>query len=99
MRRGTTPTLEIKPSGIELSELSTIYITLKQHKKEITKTGDDVKMRGDTLLVELSQEDTLALDRGYVWIQMRGTTLSGKAVASKIEMLSVEEILKEGVVP
>ena len=98
MRRGTTPTLEIKSNGVQLSDLSTIYITLKQHKKEISKTGDDIRISGDTLLVDLSQEDTLALDKGYVWIQMRAMTLDGKAIASKIEMIPVEDILKEGVV-
>lgn len=100
MIKGTTPTLEIKISGINVSELKSIYITLKQYKKEVTKPTEDIAIdeMANTLYVPLSQEDTLTLTRGYVYVQMRAVTKDGLAVASDIKMVPVEEILKGGVI-
>ncbi len=100
MRRGTTPTLEIKITGIDVSELINIYVTLKQYKKEITKSTEDITVDeiANKLYVPLSQEDTLVLQRGYVYVQMRAATKDGQAVASEIVMKTMEEILKEGVI-
>lgn len=100
MIRGTTPTLEIKITGIEVSELEIIYITLSQHKNQVTKSTEDITVDeiANKLYVPLSQEDTLALQRGYVYVQMRAVAKDGQAVASEIVMKTMEEILKEGVI-
>lgn len=100
MHRGTTPTLEIKLTGIDVSKLESIYITLKQYKKQVTKEMQDITVDeiSNTLYVPLSQEDTLSLARGYVYVQMRAVTKEGLAVASNIAMKTMEEILKEGVI-
>lgn len=100
MQRGTTPTLEIKITGIDVSELESIYVTLKQYQKEVTKTTEDITIDeiNNTLYVPLSQEDTLTLARGYVYVQMRAVTKDGLAVASDVKMITMEEILKEGVI-
>lgn len=100
MIRGTTPTLEIKITGIEVSELESIYVTLSQHKNQVTKSAEDITIDeiANKLYVPLSQEDTLVLQRGYVYVQMRAVTKDGQAVASEIVMKTMEEILKEGVI-
>lgn len=100
MRRGTTPTLEIKVTGIEVTELESIYITLSQYKKQVTKSTEDITVDeiSNTLYVPLYQEDTLSLARGYVYVQMRAMTKDGLAVASGIKMVPVEEILKGDVI-
>lgn len=100
MRRGTTPTLEIKLTGIEVAELESIYVTLSQYQKQVTKQTEDITVNetSNTLYVPLSQEDTLTLERGYVYVQMRAVTKDGLAVASEIVMKTMEEILKEGVI-
>lgn len=100
MIRGTTPTLEIKITGIEVTELENIYITLKQYQKEVTRSTEDITIdeMSNTLYVPLSQEDTLTLSRGYVYVQMRAVTKDGLAVASDVKMTTMEEILKEGVI-
>lgn len=100
MRRGTTPTLEIKVTGIEVMELKSIYITLSQYKKQVTKGTEEITIDelNNNLYVPLSQEDTLSLTRGYVYIQMRAVTKDGLAVASGIKMVPVEEILKGDVI-
>lgn len=66
MLRGTTPTLEIKITGINVTELESIYITLKQYQKQVTKQTEDITADEitNTLYVPLSQEDTLTLSRG-----------------------------------
>lgn len=100
MHRGTTPTLEIKLTGIEVTELESIYITLSQYKKQVTKSTEDITVDeiSNTLYIPLSQEDTLTLTRGYVYVQMRAMTKDGLAVASGIKMVPVEEILKGDVI-
>lgn len=100
MVRGTTPTLEIKITGIEVSELESIYITLSQYKKEVTKSTEEIAIDeiSNTLYVPLTQEDTLTLSRGYVYVQMRAVTKEYLAVASGVKMVSVDEILKGGVI-
>lgn len=100
MTRGTTPTLKIKLSGIAASELKSIYITLRQDKREVTKATPDIStsVQENALYVPLTQEDTLCLGRGYAYAQMRGVTKDGLAVASEIQMIAVEEILKEGMI-
>lgn len=100
MRRGTTPTLEIKITGIEVTQLESIYVTLSQYKKQVTKETQDITIDelNNILYVPLSQEDTLSMARGYVYIQMRAVTKDGLAVASDMQMTTMEEILKEGVI-
>lgn len=100
MIRGTTPTLEIKINGIGVSELQSVYITLSQHKNQVTKSTEDITIDEitNTLYVPLTQEDTLTLSRGYVYVQMRAVTKEYLAVASGIKMVSVDEILKGGVI-
>ena len=91
MIRGTTPTLEIKITGIEVTELESIYVTLSQYQKQVTKQTEDITAEeiSNTLYVPLSQE---------VYVQMRAVTKDGLAVASEIVMKTMEEILKEGVI-
>lgn len=98
MRRGTTPTLKIRVSGADLSEMENIYVTIKQGNKELTKSGTEVKADGDFLFVFLTQEDTLKFDRSPAWVQMRAVTVDRLAVASNIKMIMVDEILKDGVI-
>lgn len=100
MYRGTTPTLEVKITGVEIAELESVYITLKQYQKEVTKSTEDIMVDeiSNTLYIPLSQEDTLTLSRGYVYVQMRAVTKDGLAVASDVKMTIMEEILKEGVI-
>lgn len=98
MRRGTTPTLKIRVSGIDLKELETIYITIKQNKNEVTKSGNEVTTDGDIIFITLSQEDTLKFCRSCAWVQMRAITVDGMAVASGIRMINIDDILKDGVI-
>lgn len=98
MRRGTTPTLKIRITGVDLDELENIYITVKQDRAEVTKTGDEITIENGILFVPLTQEDTLKFHQSCVWVQMRATTKDGLAVASNIRMVEMKDILKDGVI-
>lgn len=98
MRRGTTPTLRFKVKGIGVEELDSIFITLKQGNKELTKTNEDVTIDEDEnrLIVTLTQEETLNFNDGVCQLQLRATTDKGGAVASSIVTKQWEHILMEG---
>lgn len=98
--RGTTPTNTFNTT-IDLTEATVLYITYMQHDTVIfEKTLEDVKeITAEKVVVELTQEDTLALsDRYPVEIQIRAGFGGdgGSRVRSNIVMASVERILKDG---
>lgn len=100
MIRGTTPTLKLKLKGIETSRLNSIYITLKQGNKEVTKMNvDGIIAESESILsVPLTQEDTLTFSQGYVSVQLRAMTTDDLAIASKPRLVLMDDILKEGVI-
>lgn len=102
MKRGTTPTLQITVTGIDVQYLTSIFLTLKQKKVEITKRETDiVKVYDETnnrLDVQLTQKETLSLEDGMVNIQLRAITSQGKAIASNIRTIPVDHILRDGVI-
>jgi len=100
MVRGTTPTLKLKLKGIETSRLNSIYITLKQGNKEVTKMNvDGIIAESESILsVPLTQEDTLTFSQGYVSVQLRAMTTDDLAIASKPRLVLMDDILKEGVI-
>lgn len=97
MRRGTTPTITIM-TDIDLSEASNLFVTFKQGDRIVfEKTLDDVVVTENTVVCELTQEDTLALKDSTVRFQIRAT-IGGAKVASNIMTAQVSEILKGGAI-
>lgn len=80
MIRGTTPTLKLSiESEIDLRRCKQIWVTMRQADKEITKTltetaVDEMAVEKNCIEINLSQSDTLALDPGVVYVQVRGLT-------------------------
>ena len=101
MRRGTTPTIVINVTGEDFDG-ATLYVTIEQGALELTKTGSDVLFtpteEGSTVALFLSQEETLAFDKGKASIQIRWINSSGVAQASPIRTIDVSPILLEGVI-
>lgn len=96
MRRGTTPTLQIS-CDLDLEHCKVVWLTLKQMKVEITKQLTDMTLTEDGFSVTLSQEETLKLAAGgKLQIQLRALTQDGVAVASNVETVLVDAILKDG---
>ena len=102
MRRGTTPTLELTLTGVDAIASDTLYVTLKQSQREITKTNNDLSIEaGETesvINLYLSQQETLSLRKGTCEIQVRGINALGDAWASDIAAINIKEILRDGVI-
>lgn len=98
MRRGTTPTLNIKVEGADVKDFRDIYLTIKQYNVEIDKRETDIEKdeAENKLIVPLTQEETLSFKDGTVNIQLRATVGLDGAVASNIVTLPLEHILMEG---
>ena len=106
MIRGTTQVLTFD-IGMNVNEVSQLWLTFSHSNKinsEIfTKTKEDVTLSGTTLVVELSQEDTLELNQynlnnKIVYIQLRALLNDGQALASDIVEVTVQHLLKGGVI-
>lgn len=99
MYRGTTPTHTFK-TDINLSDAAVIWLTYKSGGKIIIdKEKDDLTVTDEDISFKLSQEETLALEKGQnVSCQIRARFEDGTAVASNIMTVSVNGILKDGVI-
>lgn len=100
MTRGTTPTIILKlKTDLQMSEMKQIWVTMKNLVFEKTYQIGDIQITEDnSLVIQLSQEDTLKFCSGDVNVQVRLLNNSDKAYASNIKSLSVKSILKEGVI-
>ena len=97
MRRGSTPTNTFT-LDIDLRQ-ATVYVSYAQGGGVIVeKTGADLTVEEDKIIVHLSQEDTLAFKNGIVMIQIRYVFPTGEADASNIMRTTAEEIIKDGVI-
>ena len=99
MYRGTTPRIDIKVRGMDLTGAKT-FVTLKQGPVEITKVDIPCESTDDgcKLTVTLTQQETLRYKAHTAFIQMRWLTADGKAYASPAKAISLKEILKQGVI-
>lgn len=97
MKRGTTPTNSFSVD-IDLTA-ATVFVSYEQDGKVIVeKTGADLTITADTIVCELTQEETLRFHAGRVRIQIRYVTATGAADASNIIQTTAEQILKDGVI-
>lgn len=60
----TIPTLEIKTSGIDLSLVETLYITIKTGIFQTVKTNDNIEVDNDVISVSLTQEESAQISGG-----------------------------------
>lgn len=101
MFRGTTPTIFLElETELPLNDLAELWVTFKSPTVEVTKSLSEVAVDSEnkTIVVSLSQQETLKLFNGKCDVQVRFRTTRDLAYASTIEMINVERILKEGVI-
>lgn len=98
MRRGTTPTITIT-TDIDLTPASNLFVTFKQDGVVVfEKTLSDVTVTEETVVVNLTQDETLALNTSAgLQFQIRAS-LGDNKVASNVMQTTVEKILKEGAI-
>jgi len=97
--RGTTPKI-VFTLPFPASALESVYITFSQGRAEtLIKHGNQITAEGNTLTVQLTQEETLKFfDRLPIEIQIRAIDTEGSAIASKIITTDVARILQGGVI-
>lgn len=105
MIRGTTPTFILKlknkdgtPSTINLAEANSVYFTIAQGGKTITKTSEDIDIDGNTVYVFLNQKESLSLKEAIkTEIQLNWTyndvTGVTKRAATKVREVALDKQL------
>lgn len=98
MYRGTTPTIQIAITGMDLSNVEKMSIAMQQYTNLIEKGKDDVEITDNIIKFSLTQEETISLKApGKVRVQIRAVLNGGVAVASGIKELDVNSIIKDGI--
>lgn len=99
MRRGTTPTLTFTIPGHQFNpnDLTALSIVFVQCQRIILeKKLRDVTLTASTIIVTLTEKETLAFRSGEtILIQIRGA-IGNKKVASQVMSTRAEVILKDG---
>lgn len=96
MYRGTTP-INIFRTDVDLTNASVLFITYKQNGKVILeKSIDEVSIKRNSVIVYLSQKETLLFKEGIVTIQIRVRFFDGSTIASDLIRTNADDILKEG---
>ena len=94
-RRGSTPTNTFTVN-VDLREAK-IYVSYSQDGEILVeKTGDDLEVDETSIVVHLTQAETLRFKTGSVSIQIRYVMPDESADASNIMTVSSERILKDG---
>lgn len=98
MRQGTTPTHTFS-LPFETSSISKVRITYAQEDKIVLeKTEEDCKLDGATIIVKLSQEETLKFnENAFVKIQAKILSTDGNVLVSNKISLSVGDVLNKEV--
>ena len=100
MRRGTTPYITIH-TGQDLSGYEYVLFTMEDragNEINIDNTSDAMQVNTDSVVVRLSQDQTLSMSKGGVKMQIRARDTQGYAIASVIMTSTMEEILRDGVI-
>ena len=99
MRRGTTPAITLTVD-MDITAY-TVYVTLRNGGNELTLTNDALTMSyansKTTIAFALTQQQTLAFCIGNCEVQVRAIH-DGTAIATDIQRLNVDRILKDGVI-
>lgn len=103
MYRGTTPNLQIKiRSQLDLNNVKQCWATIKSsiNSKEITYDLNNMVLDPEEaiLSIRMSQEDTLKFGGGELNIQVRLLMDGDLAYASNIKRITINQILKDGVI-
>lgn len=102
MIRGTTPTEVFtvnNPEAIDLAQCSQIWATITDNSgKDYTWDSERLVVDGNTISLELTQEETLRFKVGAARAQLRFLYSDGTAFASRPCPLRIEDVRKDGVI-
>lgn len=96
MYRGTTPT-NVFRTDADLTKASVLFVSYMQNGKVVLeKSLSEVSIQKDTIVVNLTQTETLLFQEGIITIQIRAKFPDGSSIASNLIRTSAEKILKDG---
>ena len=102
MRRGTTPYLPIKTDQ-DLTKMDYIVVTVEDsagNEVSVDNKSGMMTVKSTEITVKLTQEQTLSLSEGELQIQVRAADETGEnAIASNIMYSTLDDVLKDGVIP
>ena len=99
--RGTTPTISITIPGLAQVNPNEVWLSFRSKEKIITfqySETDDLGIDGDTIIINLSQAQTLEFYEGLLEMQVRLLDVMGMAYATPIMMIMVDPVIQEGVI-
>ena len=83
----TTPTLSIKVTGVDLSQIQNMTVAIRQDSTTITKTDDSIEIDDDVLIVTLTQTESAQFKDGSANISIQATDYDGKDVSDDIKVI------------
>ena len=97
MIRGSTPThtFNLKLDADLIHKVRVLYA--QNDVCVLKKEDSDCIKNGQTIVVKLTQEDTLLFKEGKVEIQLRVLTSTGESIPSKIHTVAVSKLLEDEV--
>ena len=102
MRRGTTPYIEIKTDE-DLRDVDYVVFTMEDAngtEVNVDNGSGMMEIEETKVTVKLTQEQTLSLSQGEVQMQLRASDTEGiNAIASNIMYTTIDDVLKDGVIP
>lgn len=101
MYQGTTPTLTFNVEGADLTDKA-VFVTIRCGNYSLTKTGENVAVSyvdGDsTVVIRLTQQETLLMRESIATVQIRFVDESGQADATNKAKFDVESVLYNKVI-
>ena len=95
--RGTTPPIRFSFTEVDPQAMTQAILTIRQRGVMIEKDLSEATVTEDSILWELTQEETLSLEENRpAMVQCRYKFASGAAGASRIYEEQVYGILKDG---
>ena len=98
MTRGTTPTytFELEDESVDLAQAQSVFVTFRQGRRFLRRTGEDITVSGHTASVSLAQEDSLLFSREQepLLAQLNWVYADGSRAASEIVRLDVYDTLE-----
>lgn len=101
MYQGTTPALTLIVEGADLTD-KTVFVTIRCGNYSLTKTGGDVAVSyadgNSTVVIRLTQEETLKMYKSEASVQIRFIDENGHADATNKAKFEVQESLYSAVI-
>jgi hypothetical protein len=99
MYQGTTPAITFEIKGYDLTG-ATVFVSFKHGNDLLTKSNVSVSYAGNisTVVCELTQEETLAMKKGAVIVQIRFIYPDGQALATTKKAIEIEDVIYPAVI-